>query len=148
MFVCMICRKTSEQDPRGGWVSIKDDEDHVWSCCPNHATSIGDIAKFMAPADQILLDAASPWPISLTVDEGIALSEAIREVSENAISNAAKRPKMTTLLEEVAEAILASRGKHDDPLELELTQIAGVCINLLWQMKMGVDVANLQTRKP
>lgn len=62
---------------------------------------------------------------------------AVRVVTDSAADNAELRPAMSTLLEEVAEAILAARGKHDDPLELEIEQIAGVCINILWQLYRG-----------
>jgi hypothetical protein len=58
-----------------------------------------------------------------------------------------KRPKLTTLMEEVAEVILASRGKHNDPLELELVQVAAVAINCLWQLRMGYDISNLKTTR-
>ncbi len=62
---------------------------------------------------------------------------AVRVVTDTAAENAELRPAMSTLLEEVAEAILAARGKHDDPLELEIEQIASVCINILWQLYRG-----------
>jgi hypothetical protein len=73
--------------------------------------------------------------------------DTVDTVMDIAYEHAYKRPKMTTLLEEVAEAILASRGKHDDPLELELVQIASVAINCLWQLRMGYDIANLHTKR-
>lgn len=83
----------------------------------------------------------------LTEEEKFAMIEVIVPIAENAADNAHKRPKVTTLLEEVAEMILSFRGKHDDSPELELTQIAGICINLLWQMKMGYDVNNIITKR-
>lgn len=39
------------------------------------------------------------------------------------------------LLEEVAELTLSLRGKHKHAPELELTEIAGICIN--WMEKRG-----------
>ena len=101
----------------------------------------------MVASVQPLLDADVAYPVELSEQELAAFSQAVTVVVKNMAANAAKRPKMTTLLEEVAEAILASRGKHEHPLELELAQIAGVCGNLIWQMACGADIANLQTRK-
>lgn len=63
---------------------------------------------------------------------------AVADVLDDMRRNAAKQPNMSTLLEEVAEAILASRGKHEHPLRLELVQIAGICLNIIAQM----DFAN------
>lgn len=93
-----------------------------------------------------LVDSDVPYPVSLSPEELVAYSDAVAKIVGNMCDNATKRPKMTTLMEEVAEAILASRGKHDDPLELELAQIAGVCGNMLWQIATGQDVSNLRTR--
>ena len=42
-------------------------------------------------------------------------------------------------VEEVSEATLASRGKHEHPLRLELVQIAGICINMIRQIDAGED---------
>ncbi len=83
----------------------------------------------------------------LTAFEMGMLENAARIVTLTAVSNASLRPAMTVLLEEVAEAILAARGKHDDSLELELEQIASVCINLLWQLRCGYGkhVCNIGT---
>lgn len=72
---------------------------------------------------------------------------AVDKVISEARLNRHKRPKVTTILEEVAEMILAFRGKHDDPPELELIQIASTCINVLWQLELGVDVNNIVTKK-
>lgn len=85
--------------------------------------------------------------MELTTDEVYALEQAATDVVLMAREHASKRPKMTTLVEEHAEAVLAARGKHDDPLELELLQIASVCVNLVWQIRTGVDVANLRTER-
>jgi len=74
-----------------------------------------------------------------------AFDEAANRVVDEAIKNRYKRPKVTTILEEVAEMILAFRGKHDDSPELELIQIASVCINVLWQLELGIDVNNIVT---
>lgn len=69
-----------------------------------------------------------------------ALQEAdrvIMDVSLNVYENLHKRPNMNTLLEEMAEAILANRGKHEHPLRLELVQIAGICVNMIRQIDAG-----------
>lgn len=66
-----------------------------------------------------------------------SFDEAIRDVIQNADEHKAKHPAMTTLVEEFAEAVLASRGKHDHPVRLELVQIAGICINLIRQIDNG-----------
>lgn len=73
--------------------------------------------------------------------------DAVNDVIGEAKDNAHKRPKMTTLLEEFSELVLSLRGKHDDPPELELAQVASVAINLLWQLKMGYDINNIVTIK-
>lgn len=73
--------------------------------------------------------------------------EAVNDVLKEAATNAHKRPKMTTLIEEFSELVLSLRGKHDDPPEVELKQVASVAINLLWQMKMGQDINNIVTFK-
>lgn len=62
-----------------------------------------------------------------------------RDVLENADANRHKKPNIRTLSEEYAEAILASRGKHEHPLRLELVQIAGVCINMIRQIDAGEE---------
>jgi hypothetical protein len=74
---------------------------------------------------------------NLTTKENSALLRALSNVEMNATANAYKRPKVTALLEEVAELILACRGKHEDGVELEIIQIAGVAINILWQIHEG-----------
>lgn len=94
-----------------------------------------------------LVDSDVPYPVNLSPEELVAYSDAVAAIVHNMAEHATKRPKMTTLMEEVAEAILASRGKHDDPLELELTQIAGICGNMLWQIATGADVCNLRTQR-
>lgn len=73
--------------------------------------------------------------------------DAVEEAISEAKNNAHKRPKMTTLLEEFSELVLSLRGKHDDPPELELKQVAAVAINLLWQLRMGHDINNIVTFK-
>jgi hypothetical protein len=89
-------------------------------------------------------------PGKLTVGEYNTLNAVMDEARLMAQDHAYKRPKMTTLTEEFAEAVLASRGKHDDPLRLELMQIMTVCANLVWQIDLyGEDeVSNLRTRLP
>lgn len=83
--------------------------------------------------------------VELTEAEKQAFRQAVNRVVLEAQNNRHKRPKVTTILEEVAEMILSFRGKHDDPPELELVQIASVCINVLWQLEMGLDVNNIVT---
>lgn len=88
-----------------------------------------------------------PRSLPLSPAELAAFSSAIAAIVRHMVANATKRPKMTTLVEEFAEAVLSARGKHEDPLTLELVQIASVCGNLLWQIETGVDVANLRTQQ-
>lgn len=81
-------------------------------------------------------------------DEEVGLrDDAIKAVLDEVYNNQHKRPKMTTLLEEFSELVLAFRGKHDDPPELELKQVASVAINMLWQLYAGDDVNNIVTFK-
>lgn len=61
----------------------------------------------------------------------------VMEINLNVYENLDKRPNMNTLLEEMAEAILANRGKHEHPLRLELVQIAGICVNMIRQIDAG-----------
>jgi hypothetical protein len=70
----------------------------------------------------------------LTREEKRSFNDALEEIELNAHEHCRERPAMTTLIEEVAEAILAARGKHEDELALEITQIGGICINILWQL--------------
>ena len=88
-------------------------------------------------------------PNGLNEDEDDALFQAALDVYSMAVDNAGRKPKMTTLVEEFAEAVLVARGKHDDPLELELKQIASICVNMLWQIKLYGDeaVTNLRTER-
>ncbi len=65
------------------------------------------------------------------------ISNVATESEFMALRNAHKRPAMTTLVEEFSEATLSARGKHEDPLELELMQIASVCVNLISQIRLG-----------
>lgn len=81
----------------------------------------------------------------LTNREILAYQQACAEVLKEANANKHKRPKMTTLLEEFSELVLSLRGKHDDPPEMELRQVASVAINLLWQLHMGHDINNIVT---
>lgn len=55
----------------------------------------------------------------------------------NANAHEHKKPNMRTLWEEVSEATLSWRGKHEHPLRLELVQIAGICINMIRQIDAG-----------
>jgi len=73
----------------------------------------------------------------LSMKEQIALRDAIQRVAINARANAYRRPAFSTLLEEFAELVLSLRGKHDDPPQLELEQIGGIAINMLWQIECG-----------
>lgn len=63
----------------------------------------------------------------------------INEIIDNANEHKHKKPNIRTLWEEVSEATLASRGKHEHPLRLELIQIAGICINMIRQIDAGED---------
>ena len=84
----------------------------------------------------------------LTGKEYAAFLNAVTEIVGNAQMHKDKRPAMSTLLEEMAEAILSSRGKHKDYLTTEITQIGGICINILWQLKSGEEdhVCNIGTK--
>ncbi len=90
-----------------------------------------------------------PGPGRLSAAEYDQLNKVLDEVRHIAQDNAFKRPKMTTLTEEFSEAVLASRGKHDDPLRLELMQIMTVCANMIWQIDLYGEemVANLRTKR-
>lgn len=123
------------------------DRIHKITECRRIASYIRAIGLATTQSMPALLDSDVPYPVALSPEELHSYSHAVTAILRNMVANATKRPKMTTLMEEVAEAILASRGKHDDPLSLELTQIAGVCGNMLWQIEMGVDVANLRTQR-
>lgn len=81
----------------------------------------------------------------LSDTEKEAFEVAANRVVLEAQDNRHKRPKVTTILEEFSEMILAFRGKHDDPPELELVQVASCCINVLWQLNLGLDVNNIVT---
>ena len=50
-----------------------------------------------------------------------------------------KNASLRTLLEEVAELAAALDGKHEHPPELELVQIAGICLTWLKRMRWGLD---------
>ena len=62
---------------------------------------------------------------------------AIMGVLENVKDNSHKHRTrdddfwLMMLLEEVSELVLSLRGEHGDPPDLELTEIAGICINWL-----------------
>lgn len=88
-------------------------------------------------------------PNKLTTEEWHAFNAAFEEIRTEASKHAHRRPKLTTLLEEFSEVVLASRGKHDDPLSLEVRQVASVAANCLWQIILYGDdeVANLRTHK-
>lgn len=75
----------------------------------------------------------------ITEQERKLFTRALSAVIRNAREHKHKRPAMSTLLEEMAEAILSSRGKHHDYLELEIIQIGGICINILWQLYDGQE---------
>ena len=79
---------------------------------------------------------------ALEVVRDQTLDPAVSDVIKNANDNAYKRPTMLTLIEEWAESVLSARDKHDDPLRLELVQIAGVCVNLIRRIDAG-DVISL-----
>ncbi len=83
----------------------------------------------------------------LTKKEMQLLNEAVADIEKNARDNAHKRPAVTKLIEEFSELILAFRGKHKDPPELEITQIGGIAINILWQLKAG-KVEHVNNIKP
>jgi hypothetical protein len=75
----------------------------------------------------------------LSKKEKKAFSDAMDAVIGVSMAKRQRRPNMGTLLEEVSELILASRGKHNDPTSLELVQIASIAINMLWQDYMGYN---------
>lgn len=72
----------------------------------------------------------------------IIMDKVISQVRENEH----KEPKATTLIEEMAEFILACRGKHEHPIELELYEIASIAINLIRQAQMGVEINDIIRR--
>jgi hypothetical protein len=73
------------------------------------------------------------------MSEQLTTADALQDVIHNVNENWSKRPTLNTLLEEVAEAILAARGKHEHPLRVELVQIAGICINMIRQIDAGTN---------
>ncbi len=85
---------------------------------------------------------------ALTDQEKKFRDHAAANIVDNALEYCHRRPAMSTLLEEMAEAILASRGKHDGPLTLEIVQVGGICINILWQIYSGQTdhVCNIGTK--
>jgi hypothetical protein len=74
--------------------------------------------------------------MELTLEEKVCFDEALIDIGVTAEQHCRRRPAMSTLIEEVAEAILAARGKHDHDLALEISQIGGICVNILWQLYM------------
>lgn len=95
---------------------------------------IQDAAKLIDLLQKAIIEAKGQ------LGQPVANDASIEAVITNANINMHKRPNMRTLLEEVSEAVLADRGKHEHPLSLELTQIAGVCINMLRQIEAGYQV--------
>lgn len=71
--------------------------------------------------------------------DAIVNDTALSSVIANANEHQAKKPNMRTLWEEVSEATLSWRGKHEHPLRLELVQIAGICINMIRQIDAGEE---------
>jgi hypothetical protein len=85
----------------------------------------------------------------IAASEMNALTSVILEASEMAAANQHKRPKMTTLVEEFAEAVLASRGKHEHPTRLEVMQMITVGMNIVWQIDLygEQEVCNLRAER-
>jgi hypothetical protein len=118
-----------------GWVSVQAPEAVICNIGDLEELDSVDLAnaEFIANAPD---DINCLLHIIDTLDTGDT-TPAIQDVIHNVNENWSKRPNMRTLMEEVAEAILADRGKHDHPLRLELVQIAGICINMIRQIDAG-----------
>jgi len=95
---------------------------------------------------QMMVDNQSHFVYALQLLEGVEANndDVVNEVIANANANYYRKPNLLTLLEEIAEMILSGRGKHDDPLELELIQMAGICINIVRRIRNG-DKVELKT---
>ena len=59
------------------------------------------------------------------------VDEVLEQVRRNAMLHIDKCPCLAMLLAEVSELAYAIVGRHEHPMELELTQIAGICVNWL-----------------
>lgn len=111
------------------------------------AITLNQNGKFVCWSMEKIMNGLDSQFVQLSDVEKEAFKRAVNRVVLEAQNNRHKRPKVTTILEEVAEMILSFRGKHDDPPDLELVHIASVCINVLWQLEMGLDVNNIVTYK-
>lgn len=56
-------------------------------------------------------------------------------VRENVIAHQKNNTKLRTILAEVAELAYALDGEHEHPPELELIQIAGICVNWITRLR-------------
>jgi hypothetical protein len=59
------------------------------------------------------------------------IEQAIALVTDNAYAHEGCTPTLGTLMQEIAEYVRATEGKHIDPAVVELIQIGGIVINLL-----------------
>lgn len=74
---------------------------------------------------------------------------AMRKVYQNALAHATdiRRPDFHMLAEEVLELSLALRGLHEDSVEHELTQIAGIALNWLADLDMQIETQEAAVRR-
>jgi|GEM_PF-3594764 len=68
------------------------------------------------------------------------IEQALSLVRKNAVSNQHRNTKLRTIIAEVGELAYALDGKHEHPPELELVQIAGICVN--WLVRLTTIVAD------
>jgi uncharacterized protein YejL (UPF0352 family) len=59
------------------------------------------------------------------------IEQAVALVTDNAYAHQDRTPTLGMLMEEIAEYVRATEGKHEDPPVLELIQIGGIVVNLL-----------------
>lgn len=71
----------------------------------------------------------------------IFADKAAKEVVKNANWHILKKPTKDMLLEEIAELLLALRGKHQHTPREELVEIGGIAINLIRAIDMGYDIS-------
>ena len=65
----------------------------------------------------------------------LLIDDVLLLVRKNAMAHQNNNTKLRTILAEVAELAYALDGEHEHPPELELTQIAGICVNWLIRLR-------------
>jgi len=71
------------------------------------------------------------------------INQALDAVRDNAMAHQANNTKLRTILAEVAELAYALDGEHEHTPEIELVQIAGICVNWLVRLtRVAGDAAD------